>query len=322
MPLRWRLLQGSGRGHWSEGLWHKIAYKPGRDHTNTDVLSRFPLPDTPPTFNSRRDHTVDGCITGISGHCKSDSYFEWARSTSIQWDLTLWDKKCPRGVRLYATHSLPEMLVTDNGSVFTTSELRKQLVLATLNVHPTTWLPINTTSFQLFGWKSSIEYRCSRRAWREARDSMNTCVQHFLFCYRLTPHITAGIAPAQLLQGRLPDLLKSNVATRVHNKQNTQKLPHDFWAKARSFKIRDSVFVRNLQLVPSEYQGRSWSLDGPVSYFIELMDDRKSSSLYHRCLVTIRPLGWWLMDIPATSSAVQWFWRHSTWVSHTPDQFL
>ena len=53
----------------------------------------------------------------------------------------------------------------------------------------------------------------------------------FLFQYRLTPHSTTGICPAELLMGRKPrslfDLMKPNIADRVHQNQQKQKLRHD-----------------------------------------------------------------------------------------------
>ena len=49
-----------------------------------------------------------------------------------------------------------------------------------------------------------------------------------LFHYRTTPYATTGISPAQLLMGRLLcthfDLLRPNIATRVHMSQDSQKL--------------------------------------------------------------------------------------------------
>ena len=49
-----------------------------------------------------------------------------------------------------------------------------------------------------------------------------------LFHYRTTPHATTGISPAELLMGRPLcthlDLLRPNIATRVHMSQDSQKL--------------------------------------------------------------------------------------------------
>ena len=49
-----------------------------------------------------------------------------------------------------------------------------------------------------------------------------------IFHYRITPHVTTGISPAELLMGRPLcthlDLLRLNIATRVHMSQDSQKL--------------------------------------------------------------------------------------------------
>ena len=48
-------------------------------------------------------------------------------------------------------------------------------------------------------------------------------IAQFLFHYHKTPHVTTGIAPAELLMHRQPkshlDLLHPNVTSRVHDNQ-------------------------------------------------------------------------------------------------------
>ena len=52
-----------------------------------------------------------------------------------------------------------------------------------------------------------------------------------------------------MLLGRKPrtrlDLIKPNTAERVEKKQEKQKEMHDSKAKARFFKVGDSVFIKN-----------------------------------------------------------------------------
>ena len=70
-----------------------------------------------------------------------------------------------------------------------------------------------------------------------------------LFQYRITPHSTTGVTPAELLFGRrirshlgqlIPDL-----AAKVESKQAAQKRDHDNHSDTRTFQIGDPVFVRN-----------------------------------------------------------------------------
>ena len=56
-------------------------------------------------------------------------------------------------------------------------------------------------------------------------------LSHFLSQYRLTPHMTTGNFPAELLLGRQPrsrlDLLHPDVSGRVQESQTRQQRAHD-----------------------------------------------------------------------------------------------
>ena len=69
-----------------------------------------------------------------------------------------------------------------------------------------------------------------------------------LFHYRTTLHVTTGISPAELLMGRPLhthlDLLRPNIAIRVHMSQDSQKLNYDRKSRSRSFSAEDTVFAR------------------------------------------------------------------------------
>ena len=102
-------------------------------------------------------------------------------------------------------------------------------------------------------------------------------MSRFLLWYRLTPHTTTGVPPAELLLGRLPrsqlDLLKPELATKVQSKQEAQKKHHDLHAKQREFQVGDSVYVR-------DFPSKSWmtgsvsEVKGPLSYNVTLSDGR------------------------------------------------
>ncbi len=120
---------------------------------------------------------------------------------------------------VFATHGLPKMMVTDNGSQFTSSE------------------------FQDFMKRNGIKHVCSspyhpstnglaERAVQSFKENMKRLtgsvtqrLATFLFWYRLTPHSTTGVAPAELLLGRRPrsrlDLLKPSLADKVQSKTDT-----------------------------------------------------------------------------------------------------
>ena len=103
-------------------------------------------------------------------------------------------------------------------------------------------------------------------------------VSCFLFTYRLTPHSTTGISPAEVLLGRRPsfhlDQLHPNLAGRVRKKQEHQKNTHDQRVKNRAFKVGDTVLVRNFTSGPLWLPGSVVGLRGTLTYDVKLDDSR------------------------------------------------
>ena len=89
----------------------------------------------------------------------------------------------------------------------------------------------------------------------------------FLFNYRITPHSTTGIAPAELMFGRELrtrfDLLQPALASKVSKNQEQQKSIFDTHTKDRNFSLGDYVYTRNVlphrsqKLLPGKIVG--WS---------------------------------------------------------------
>ena len=66
----------------------------------------------------------------------------------------------------------------------------------------------------------------------------------FLFKYRITPHTTTGIPPAELLFGRCPrSTLDPELSNKVENQQQKQKDQHDNSKPVRKFDVDDRVFA-------------------------------------------------------------------------------
>ena len=155
----------------------------------------------------------------------------------------------------FATHGLPEMLVSDNGRAFTSKE------------------------FQTFTSRNGIRHmKCSayhpstnglaertvqtlKEALKKTTGDMETRLARFLFQCRITTHTTT---PAELLLGRKPrthlDLIRPEssgstpqlakapskaVQMRVAQSQHRQKEGHERRAKQRNFTVGQSVYVRN-----------------------------------------------------------------------------
>ena len=174
---------------------------------------------------------------------------------------------------LFATHGLPELIVSDNGTVFTSEQFRDFLKkngirhITSAPYHPST-NGLAERAVQTF--KTSMK--------KSKPGDITTQLARFLFHYRTTPHSTTGVTPAELLMGRPLrthiDLVKPSIASRVHAKQSDQKRNHDKRAKQRTFEVNDLVFVRNFSSGPTWLPGTITECKGAVSFGVLLEDNR------------------------------------------------
>ena len=100
---------------------------------------------------------------------------------------------------------------------------------------------------------------------------MEVRLSKFLFKYRVTPHTTTGISPAELLMGRRLrthlDLLYPDISVRMENKAEK----NISGKKPRKFTIGEKVYAKN-------FHGSRWlpaeiiKVTGPLSYQVETED--------------------------------------------------
>ena len=124
--------------------------------------------------------------------------------------------------KVFSTHGIPEIIVSDNGSAFTSSEFEvftKQNGIRHLKsapYHPST-NGLAERAVQIF----------KRGMKKSAPAELNTKLARFLLHYRTTPHSTTGLTPAELLMGRSLqthlDMLRPDISARVENRQLSQK---------------------------------------------------------------------------------------------------
>ena len=154
----------------------------------------------------------------------------------------------------FATHGLPEMLVTDNGSVFTSSEFTD--FTKRNGIRHVTSAPYHPASNGLAEWAVQTFKESMKKS---LPGSLGTRLPRFLFKYRITPHSTPGLSPAELLMGkRLQSHLHQLhpvVAKRVQHHQETQKVGHDQHCKARTILVGDTIFARNFGEGPTWLPG-------------------------------------------------------------------
>ena len=119
----------------------------------------------------------------------------------------------------FASRGLPEIVVSDNGSNFVSSEFKSFLQkngikhITSAPYHPST-NGLVERAVQTF--KQGIK--------KQGDGSVDTKLARFLLSFRITPQSATGDSPAQLRWGRSRkshlDLLRPDVATRVHLAQS------------------------------------------------------------------------------------------------------
>ncbi|KAL3974523.1 interleukin 1 receptor-like 1 [Sarotherodon galilaeus] len=188
-----------------------------------------------------------------------DAHSEWLDAhitptiTALVVTDTLW--------RIFATHGLPEAVVMDNGPTFTSGIFQEFMErngirhIRTAPYHPASnGLAERAVETLKDGLKKMLGLSIEKRLCR------------FLFQYRITPHTTTGLSPAELLMGRKPrshlDLLSPDVGAKVTQSQGEQKVRHDLHARGCVFK-------------QTWLPGVIHHSSGPVSFVVELLDGRR-----------------------------------------------
>ena len=108
--------------------------------------------------------------------------------------------------------------------------------------------------------------------------SLNTRVSRFLFKYRLIPHSSTGVSPAELMFGRKLrsqlDLIKPDAGKEARKAQDRQRKGHDAHAKPRSFVVSEAVYTRNYARGSRWLAGTVVENEGPVLVHVKLTDGR------------------------------------------------
>lgn len=186
----------------------------------------------------------------------------------------------------FASHGLPEIVVTDNGSNFMSSEFKS--FLQKNGIRHITSAPYHPSSNGLV----ERAVRTFKQGMKKQSDgTVETKLNRFLLSYRITPQSTTGESPAQLRWGRSLrshlDLLRPDVGLKVHAAQSRQKKQHDQHSRMRQVEVGDSVNVRNYSRGPKWVPGTVIQETGPLSARIELEDGTVVRK--HHDQVVVRP---------------------------------
>lgn len=172
---------------------------------------------------------------------------------------------------LFATHGVPDVIVSDNGTAFVSTEFtefanRNQIRhVAVAPYHPS----------------SNGQAERMVRETKEALTHMdsgdvNVDLARFLFRQHTLPHSTTGRSPAELLMNRrlktALDHLHPDSQFHSSWKQEDKFLQEG--KKARTFCVGDVVYARNYLSGAKWVPGVVTAVTGPLSYRIETEDGR------------------------------------------------
>ena len=167
---------------------------------------------------------------------------------------------------VFAKFGLPETIVTDNGSCFTSEEFEQFLKKNGIT---------HLTSAPYHNGLAERAVQIVKKGLKKITEgTLEARLAKILMSYRLTPQSTTGISPAELLLGRRPrsrlDLLKPHSAERVERNQQKQKEHHDIKARSRNLNVGENVFVRNYHRGSRWLPGRIERQMGPISFRVKL----------------------------------------------------
>ena len=185
----------------------------------------------------------------------------------------------------FSMFGLPVSIVSDNGPCFSSSEFKEFAEKCGVR-HITSAVHHPATNGQ-----AERMVQTFKRALKKSTEPLQQALDRFLFNYRLTPHSTTGVSPAELMFGRRPrtrlDLLRPNsdyteglvpdpvVSSKVKTKQEAQKKFHCNQPRKLNLEPKSPVMMRNYgkygaKWLPATVMERT----GPVSYRCQLQDGR------------------------------------------------
>ena len=170
----------------------------------------------------------------------------------------------------FAALGLPEIIVSDNGTSFTSQEFQTFLKQNGIqHVRTSAYHPSSN------GLAERYVQTVKQGLRKITLGSMVSRVARLLSRYRVTPQSTTGRSPAELMFGRKLrtrlDLLRPDLSSRVRQQQAIQKQNHDTHAKQRDINTGMEVYVFNNQGTPKWLPG---TIGGPVSVVVKLSDGR------------------------------------------------
>ena len=201
-----------------------------------------------------------------------DAYSKWVEALVVSSANSQSTIEKMRNV--FAAFGIPEILVTDNGTPFTSEEFRQFAKrngirhIRSAPYHPAT------------NGQAERAIQTLKAALKKADGgSLETKPACVLFNYRLTPNSTTGVTPAKLLLGRQPrshlDMFRPSLTRRVECSLERQIRGHDKRVTEREFREGDYVLVKNFATGPTWLRGVIICERGSRTFEIRLDDGRE-----------------------------------------------
>ena len=169
---------------------------------------------------------------------------------------------------------IPVTIVSDNGTCFTSQEFQEFLKQNGIR-HVTSAVYKPATN----GLAERM-VQTFKSALAQSKESYTTLLDKFLFKYRVTPHTTTGVSPAELLFKRKLrcrlDLLHPDemIGSRVNRSQEFQKKHYTGSPRHVDLEPQTPVLVRNYARGPKWSPAVVQQKHGPLSYRCQLEDGR------------------------------------------------
>ena len=175
--------------------------------------------------------------------------------------------------KMFARWGLPDMIVTDNATSFTSAEF--QSFVRENGIHHKTIEPSHSQGNGL----AERAVRDVKLALQRSDGDWDATLARWLLRQHITPHSTTSVTPSELMVGRVIrsrlDLLHPDMRNGVMKQQVTQKENHDAKVKTdRKMEVSDLVFARNYGVGAQWVAATVVGVDGPVSYAVRLDDGR------------------------------------------------
>lgn len=186
-----------------------------------------------------------------------DSYSKWLEVRHVPTTSALSAITVLR--ELFATHGLPDVLVSDNGSAFTSEEFAK--FMKHNQIRHTTIAPYHAST----NGQAERFVQTTKEGLSKLTDGdWKTKLARFLLHQHVTPCSATGRSPAELLMGRrlktILDRLHPDFEKEDKRFSNVQSKP------VRTFTAGEPVYARNYGIGPKWVPAEIQEATGPVSY--------------------------------------------------------